>query len=244
MVGNISGSGHDPLNYLKSSTEHLTIPVFFTLSNLDFRKEGHTIKQTMEQVQAWTDKQNRTQTRYIYLSNVGLLKMNKQTVIIGLDGFYDGQGITQEGGYNDDFDIIQDFRETANDRVKTLQKCNELAKANADILAERLEEAYKERGVKNVIIFTNFPGSPQSLNCGGDNVVPVGARGYYCNRHIYPTIAKLAERRKKVKHFLIAASPICSNSIRVLPNWKEFTCIETASNAQGQKDVAINTIEL
>jgi hypothetical protein len=243
IVGNYSGSAHDNLRYIRDSTSHLSMPVFFTLGNQDFRKE-RKIHETVEATQKWVDEQNREQTRYIYLANVGLLKMNKETVIIGVDGFYDGVGVTEEGGYNEDFDLIGDFAEVSNDKAKTLDLCNRLAKTNAEILAEKLAEAHKERGVKNVIIFTNTPGSEKSLLCGGSNTVPEGARGYYVNRHIYPTIAPLVAKKPKVKHFVIAASPLCNNSVRVLPNLKEFTCIESYSNAQGQKAVALHTIEV
>jgi hypothetical protein len=235
IPGNFSGSGHDLFSYFEDLISGRVPQTFFSLSNQDFRSNDGTIQDMMKEAKVWAE-QNKHGFSYLG-SHIASME---GVAFIGGDTWFDAHKLDQK--YDPfDFETVREFRGTTWQQRLTLS--NEYARLMAELLASSLEDAYETKPSK-VVIFTNLPGLDKSLDFGGINVVPEDTRGVYLNRYLYPTIEKLVKAHKKIKHLVIAGSPLGNNSTKVFPNLKEFVCTDTFVNEQGQKDVALHTLTI
>jgi predicted phosphohydrolase len=96
-----------------------------------------------------------------WLTEESLIELNKDTCLIGIDGWNDGLlGVSKYLKYSIDFLLIKDFKKLSS-IYKKVDLCNKWAERSAILLEKKLTEALK---YKNIFILTHYPPFREATN--------------------------------------------------------------------------------
>lgn len=141
------------VDILNEMEEHVKKPIYFILGNHDYYRGQ--INEVREAMKALTQ----THDKLFWLPASGRQQLNKDTILIGQDGWADGRLGEYENSrvaLNDSRMINDLFQEKILGKYQLLEKMQQLADADATKLKDELEQAVSQNP-KKIIILTHVP---------------------------------------------------------------------------------------
>lgn len=175
------------------------IPIYYICGNHDFYHN------TITETRYFLNELNKEGSNLYYLSLMEPIQLTERTMLIGHDGWYDGEYASFEDSqlYMNDLDFIQEFidleRISNGDLSVLYNKMKSLAQESADYILLKGHEACIKKGVENLIVVTHVP--PFKNNSRGPNgeVSNKDWLPYMSSRRMGEALVKLAETYKDVK---------------------------------------------
>lgn len=140
-------------NLLNEMADHIKKPIYFVLGNHDYyRGQINAVRESMAVL-------TKTHERLFWLPASGIQSLDKNTILLGQDGWADGRlgdYKNSKVSLNDSRMIADLFQEKVLDRFQLLEKMQNLADADAMELQKNLLQAIHQ-DPKKIIVLTHVP---------------------------------------------------------------------------------------
>ena len=187
MTGDFS-EGFSYLSDLEFIGKRIGRPLYFVRGNHELW--GSSFAKVDQGIRDLTTKYK----NLIWMTDAGIVPLNEETSICGIDGWYDGRvGNSENIKYTFDWFMIEDFRKLPNMKAR-IELMREIADNSAKIMSQRLEEAFET--YKMVYLLTHIPTHPEA-NRADSWLSEEFWKPYNCNFVLGQAIDKVMEKHKK-----------------------------------------------
>ncbi|MEM1244262.1 MAG: metallophosphoesterase [Pseudomonadota bacterium] len=185
--------------YLQEMVTYIGKPIYFVLGNHDYyHGDTNSVRSQMRQL-------TRQNNLLKWLPACGAIPITKQTILIGQDGWADGQ----YGNYfnspvvlNDSRLIIDLLHATIQGKPALLSKMQQLANHDAECLAKDLMQAIKQDQPKKIIILTHVPPFKEAClyreKISDDDWLP-----FYSAKASGDVLEKIAKQQKNIEFLVL-----------------------------------------
>jgi predicted phosphohydrolase len=213
----LSGDVSDAPNLircLKVISDAIDGQVYFVLGNHDYYKGS--ILEVNKKVKALVKKDNKLN----FLDDLGPVKLNNGTALIGHSGWYDGRN----GDYKNTKLSLRDFlliEELYLEKGELLKKINELADKAAKSLKEKLIKAI-ESGFKNILCITHVPPFKEAAWHMGKQS-DKDALPFFSSKIMGEALKPIMKKNPKVKLTIFCGHTHSKGKYSALPNLEVIT---------------------
>jgi predicted MPP superfamily phosphohydrolase len=168
LVGGDIWDGSRSLAALTALHNFLKVPIYFVLGNHDF------FYGSIQMLRKLAEKEHKNTSALHYLTYSGCISLNTNVVLIGHDGWADGQAgnFFQSKVFLQDYDLIDELKNCS--QVELFSRLTDLGAEAAEYLSRSLEKAFQHG--KKIILLTHVPPFVEAClynhQIGNDNWTP------------------------------------------------------------------------
>lgn len=212
ITGDIA-EAHSVIEILNEMVNFIKKPIYFVLGNHDYY--GGNVQEVRHEVA----RLSQANSHLIWLGSSGIKFLNTTTILLGQDGWADGQlGDFQNSRVAlNDSRLIQDlFQARLLGKHQLLEKMQQLADIDAFSLKKDLKEAVKQKP-KQIIILTHVPPFKDACTYKGrisdDNWLP-----FFSSKAMGDMIVSIAKKNEDINFLVLCGHTHGKADVQILKN--------------------------
>ncbi len=195
------------------------LPIYFVLGNHDFYSPLATI--TVREIRQIAREMCQKHPRLHYLPSDGIVEVNRDTALVGHDGWADGR----EGDWHhameiNDADRIADLNRADYDRAVLLRVIQHLAQESAEYFREILPRAFKH--YPKVIVATHVPPFREATWHMGAHSEP-RALPWFCSKVVGETLRAVMADHPQCELLVLCGHTHGGGEVQIAPNLRVWT---------------------